>query len=508
MENKNIVNTEILGSKLTEESTERNPKNVQDAQELNASVAKNNILFAEGKLKLKRTIIASTIGGSLLAGILALASFGKRTLPIDEQETPVPHTNSAITHKDSLDTFLEDKKPVRINTEHDIYTKANDDKTLEEARELARKEVGHEALFVHKGELHPTMTSEEWNNLDDNEKLAFINKVNLEAPAQEKVEITSVDADGVSHNLVIDPLYNVGKLQFASDDSGHVFCLQQGKPAFELHNVTIDEQGGLMRTDPATGVISTFSIEEIFTKIDDDGAVNLNVSIPGIDEVTLDEPVSRDGLFPHSEDDVFDGTTSVSDTENSIVENHHTPISDVIHSTIDNVVVPIVEHKNIDVKNVIDDVVNPILENQNTPLSNIFHTVLNEVVDPLVEHKNPDILNVVSNIVTPLVENKDTPLANTVESILKDVVEPLAENQNIDTNNDNVDYGGVGAPTDLDNGIYTESQSEDVYAMVDNGNVDTGNNDEIITQESLDSYDHNNHPITDQDNHFNQEDSQ
>ena len=245
----------------------------------------------DGKTSAKRTIIASAIGGSLLVGILALTGFAKK----DENKIPhpipkdTPPSSPQTNHSSDANETIKEGSVVGINTGLDVFTKLNDDKSLDDAREIARAELGSNALFIHNGELHPTMNNEEWNSQTPEQTLDFINKINVTTPSNEEAVTIPVEVNGETVNVVLDPLHKTDMFQMGNDDSGHVFCIPNGREAVELNNVIVGEDGNYLRVDPNNGEVEHFKIEEIFKQIDDTGKVSVDVIIPGQDNPIIIE---------------------------------------------------------------------------------------------------------------------------------------------------------------------------------------------------------------------------
>jgi len=238
--------------------------------------------FKKGNTKAKRTIMAGAIGGGLLVSFLALTSFKKKSE--DEVVTETPGSSTAS----SEEPIIEEGEVVTINTGHEVYTVVHDELSLEEAREVAREDIGPEGLFMHKSELHLARTNDEWNGLPEEEKLEYINSINVTPPPEDDVVTIPVDVNGVMTDLKMDPLHRGDLWQFGYDDSGHSFLIPQGRPAVALHNISRGEDGIYYRTDPVTNEMKVFSMEEIFEQIDQKGTVEVEVLVPGIDEPVVE----------------------------------------------------------------------------------------------------------------------------------------------------------------------------------------------------------------------------
>ena len=236
--------------------------------------------FNDGNSKVKRTILAGAIGGGLLVSFLALTSFKKA----DEEETPTDgSTGSGTTTPE-----VSEGEVVSINTGHEVYTGLHDDLSLDEVRDIARENVGAQGLFMYKDEVHPAMTNDEWNNQTSEQALDYINKVNVIPPSEDDVVTLPIDINGETKDLKLDPLHKADLIQIGTDDSGRVFVIPQGRSASELQNIAVGENGVYYRTDPVTGELKVFTIEEILTQIDQKGTVEVEVIVPGIEEPVID----------------------------------------------------------------------------------------------------------------------------------------------------------------------------------------------------------------------------
>lgn len=244
--------------------------------------------FKNGNSKAKRTILAGAVGGGLIISMLALSSFTKK--PGDDETTgdTTTGTGDGNSNSNNNTTPIQEGDIVQINTGHEVYTGLNDDLSLDEARLKARENVGEEGLFVYKDELHPAMTDEEWNSLTDEEKLAYIDNINVTTPADDEVITVPVEVNGEIINLKMDPLHRTDLVQLGTDDSGHVFLVPQGRPGLAMENLSPGENGTYYRTDPETNELSVFTIEELFKQINDTGKAEVEVLVPGIEEPVID----------------------------------------------------------------------------------------------------------------------------------------------------------------------------------------------------------------------------
>ena len=237
--------------------------------------------FKKGNSTARRTIIAGAIGGGLLVSFLALSSFKKK--PEDEEFVSGGATDST--------TAIPEDVVTRINTGHEVYTTVHDDLLLEDARSIAREHVGEDGLFMHNSELHLARTDEEWNNLAQDDKLQYINDINVTPPSADDVVILPVDLNGTITDLKMDPLHLGDLWQLGYDDSGHSFFIPQGREAIALDNISRGEDGIYYRTDPISGEMKVFSVEEVIQQIDQKGSVELEVLVPGFEEPVIESEI-------------------------------------------------------------------------------------------------------------------------------------------------------------------------------------------------------------------------
>ncbi len=231
--------------------------------------------FKKGNTKAKRTIIGGTVGGALLAGLLSLKS-----------SPPIIEDNAQPVKPEPETPVMDEGDVVMINTGHEVYTGVHDDLSMEEAREMAREHVGPEGLFLHRGEWHTAITNEEWSNITEEERLDYINNL-VVTPASESVTVTA-EIDGRLVNLHIDPVHRGELIQSGWDDDGLFYIIPNDSPAFVMHNIVHGEDNINYRVDPTTGERTVFDMVEIFHRLDENGAVNLQTFIPD-----TDQPVSE-----------------------------------------------------------------------------------------------------------------------------------------------------------------------------------------------------------------------
>lgn len=220
----------------------------------------------------KKTLIAGAIGLSVLGGAIALMASS------DKGGEMLPGLPAAAGGTIGA---APDQKVV-LSTGHEVYEKNNDDLTYEEALQDAKEHIGSDGFFEYKGHTYSTTTNEEWLQKTEDEKVAFLDKVNVGHIPGDPV---TVQIDGEEKQLTVDlpMLHTDHELLIAHDDDNHVFLLDKttGENT-ALPNMSVNEFGSLERTDPVTGEVSTVNPTMIMQEINDGGAVDIKVEIPDI----------------------------------------------------------------------------------------------------------------------------------------------------------------------------------------------------------------------------------
>lgn len=204
----------------------------------------------------KRIVPGLLTAGGLLAGGIALSSF--QIAP--DTEEPVEGDEAA------------GKMPAVISTSHPVSEVVADDLSFEEARDLAREEVGHKGLFTYKGVVNVTTTEAEMDQMTASEKEAFMQDVVVE---HNQVGGTEVDINGQLMQIEF-PLMD-RYLEVLTDEDGNAYTRDINGTVNLLENVSKDPfTNQLIRTDIETGEVTQFNPTAILQNVDE-GRVDVSI---------------------------------------------------------------------------------------------------------------------------------------------------------------------------------------------------------------------------------------
>ena len=204
----------------------------------------------------KRIVPGLLVTGGLLAGGILLSSFQS---PESAAETePVGEAAGTIG--------------AVLSTSHPVSELVADDLSFEEARDLARAEVGAGGLFTYKGVVNVTRTEAEMDLMTAAEKEAFMQDVVVE---QNKLAGTSIDVNGKLMNMEF-PLMD-RYMEILTDEGGNAFSRDINGNVNLLDNVTKDPfTNQLIRTDAETGEITQFNPSVILQNVDE-GRIDVSI---------------------------------------------------------------------------------------------------------------------------------------------------------------------------------------------------------------------------------------
>ena len=238
-----------------------NPLSTQAKSSLNSLFSGNQ----EDKQPQKRRIVPGLlIGGGLLGGI-ALTSF------MMSEETDSVAEESAGDVEGTQAAGSTSTSPAVVTTTHPVSDIIADDLPLEDAREIARAEVGSLGLFKHQGVIHTTTTEEEVAAMAPEEVEAFLGGLNI-APVvnttfEESLEINPVEVE-------IPLMEDVFKITKHTD--GTFYLLDKNGNSEYLENVSEDAYGQMVRTDPETGEVTAFHPTAILNNVNE-GVVDISI---------------------------------------------------------------------------------------------------------------------------------------------------------------------------------------------------------------------------------------
>ncbi len=208
----------------------------------------------------KKIISGLVIGGGILAGGLLLTSFIQ---PGDE--TTEPAEGNAVGGAGGT-------VPAVISTSLPVSGLVADDLSFEDARDLARAEIGADGLFTHQGIIYTTKTEEEMELLTPEERESFMRDVVVEPNT---IAGTEVDVDGQIMEVKFPLMERYAEVLV--DEDGHAYSRDRDGNVNLLDNVAEDETtGGLYRTDPETGEVTQFNPTAILQNVDE-GRIDISI---------------------------------------------------------------------------------------------------------------------------------------------------------------------------------------------------------------------------------------
>ena len=172
--------------------------------------------------------------------------------------------------------------PAVLSTSHPVSELLADDLSFEEARDLAREEIGSHGLFTYKGVVNVTTTEMEMDQMTAAEKEAFMQDVFVE---QNMAAGTEIDVNGKLMNIEF-PLMDK-YLEILTDEDGHAYTRDINGNVNLLDNVSKDPfTNQLIRTDNETGEVTQFNPTAILQNVDEG---RIDVSIYPSDVVITDD---------------------------------------------------------------------------------------------------------------------------------------------------------------------------------------------------------------------------
>ena len=215
-------------------------------------------LNPDSTLPQKKRIVPGLVAtGGLLAGGILLSSFQTTGSGADEAE---------------LSGEAAGKIGAVLSTSHPVSELVADDLSFEEARDLAREEVGPGGLFTYKGVVNVTRTEAEMDLMTPAEKEAFMLEIAVE---QNELAGTTIDLDGRLMNMEF-PLMD-RYMEILTDEDGNAFTRDINGNVNLLDNVTKDPfSNQLIRTDAETGEITQFNPSVILQNVDE-GRIDISI---------------------------------------------------------------------------------------------------------------------------------------------------------------------------------------------------------------------------------------
>ena len=205
----------------------------------------------------KRILPGMLATGGLLGGSILLSSF-------QAAQEATPGTESTGETAGKVGAVVSTGLPVS--------ELVADDLSFEEARDLAREEVGSRGLFTHKGTINLTTTEAELEQMTEAEKEALQSDITVEPNVTSGDEI---EVDGRIMNIEF-PLMDK-YMEIVTDKNGHAFTKDIDGNVHELENVTKDPfTNQLIRTDAETGEVTQFNPSVILQNVDE-GRIDVSI---------------------------------------------------------------------------------------------------------------------------------------------------------------------------------------------------------------------------------------
>ncbi len=204
----------------------------------------------------KRIVPGLLTAGGLLAGGIALTSF-----------QTAPGTEAVVEGGQPAA-----KMPAVISTSHPVSELVADDLSFEEARDLAREEVGPFGLFTYKGTVNVTRSEAEMDQMTAQEKEAFMQDVVVD---HNQTGGTEIDVNGKMMNIEF-PLMD-RYLEVLTDEDGNAYTRDINGTVNLLDNVSKDPlTNQLVRTDIETGEVTQFNPTAILQNVDE-GRIDVSI---------------------------------------------------------------------------------------------------------------------------------------------------------------------------------------------------------------------------------------
>ncbi|MCU7549847.1 hypothetical protein OCK74_12015 [Chitinophagaceae bacterium LB-8] len=241
----------------------------------------------EKKIQKKRILSGVIAGGALLGSALLTSSFLKKKKDGDVL-TPVVPTETGATDL-STSNGSGQQKQVVVSTNHKVSDIPTDDLSQEQAREVAKADIG-EGFFKHQGVIFSTITENEWLAMSDQEKAEFLNgfTINDNPHAEEPIIIGDQE-----YSLVYPMLSEIEDMKILRDnETGDIYYADTQNNIHYLDNVSQNQYGDLVRTDPVTGEVTQFNPSVILENVND-GRIDVSIYPSDVEIINDQTPIEQ-----------------------------------------------------------------------------------------------------------------------------------------------------------------------------------------------------------------------
>lgn len=231
-----------------------------------------------GTVQKKRIITGVLAAGGLLGGAILLTGHTNPDPAIDV--TPAPGSPATAP-------TATPNKMVSMTTDHPVCDVLFDDLSPEDAKEVARAEVGPLGIYSHRGRLEVTATEEEIASLTPEERATYLGGI-----VTHEITGTNVDVTGREMEVHIPGMETYGRVLEHKDGSVYWQDMDGNGTDFEnvRKEVIVDQETGeplinpatgkelfqYVRTDPETGERTPFSFSAILKNVDQ-GRIDVSI---------------------------------------------------------------------------------------------------------------------------------------------------------------------------------------------------------------------------------------
>jgi hypothetical protein len=236
-----------------------------------------------GTVQKKRIITGVLAAGGLLGGAFLLSGLRNPDEPVSGEVGKLAGAASTASDGPTVST----SKMVSVTTDHPVSDVLVDDLPFDDARDVARAEVGGLAIFSHQGRLHSTATDEEITSLTPDERAQY-----LQGIVTHEISGTNVDVTGREMEVNVAGMETFGRMMEHKD--GSVYWQDMDGNGIDFENVRkeviVDQETGeplinsatgkelfqYVRTDPDTGERTLFSPSAILQNVDQ-GRIDVSI---------------------------------------------------------------------------------------------------------------------------------------------------------------------------------------------------------------------------------------
>jgi hypothetical protein len=199
-----------------------------------------------GTIQKKRVITGFLAVGGLLGGAFLVSGLKNPDETLSEGPGQLAGTPSTAFDEPTAST----SKMVSITTDHPVCDVLVDDLSPEDAKEVARAEVGPFGIYSHRGRLEATATEEEVASLTPEQRADYLSGI-----VTHEISGINVNTTGREMEVHVAGMESYGSILDHAD--GTVYCLDMDGNASFLENVSseviVDQETGEPLINPVTG---------------------------------------------------------------------------------------------------------------------------------------------------------------------------------------------------------------------------------------------------------------